>query len=224
MPYKPIESYGVIGDLHSVALVANDGSIDWCCLPHFDSPSVFGAILDEHKGGHFKIAVKRDSSHRQLYLPETNILITRFLGKEGVGEVIDFMPTGATGQKKRHEIVRIVHSVRGLLPCRLDCNPAYDYARAEHRLEVVPQGAVFSTPGADFALLSPIPLKQGGAGVYADFVLEPGRAGRIRISTRRRRHGQGSRGTARRGSRGPGPHHGILAELAEQRPLRWALA
>ena len=56
MAYKPIESYGVIGDLHTVALVGMDGSIDWCCLPHFDSPSIFAAILDEHKGGFFKIA------------------------------------------------------------------------------------------------------------------------------------------------------------------------
>ena len=174
MPYKPIESYGVIGDLRSVALVANDGAIDWCCLPHFDSPSVFGAILDDKKGGSFKIAVEHDSSHRQLYLPETNILITRFLSKEGVGEVIDFMPISEHGNNQQHEIVRIVHSVRGMLPCRLQCEPAYDYARAKHRTEIVPEGAVFSAAGADFALLSPIPLQQKAKGVHAEFVLEPG--------------------------------------------------
>ena len=174
MPYKPIESYGVIGDLHSVALVANDGAIDWCCLPHFDSPSVFAAILDDRKGGTFKIAVRRDSSHRQLYLPETNILITRFLSEEGVGEVIDFMPIAPVGRAKRHEIIRIVHSVRGTLPCRLDCCPAYNYARDEHRAHVRPEGAIFETQAADFALLSPVPLQPAENGVSADFTLEPG--------------------------------------------------
>lgn len=174
MAYKPIESYGVIGDLHSVALVANDGSIDWCCLPHFDSPSVFAAILDDRKGGSFKIAVQRDSSHRQLYLPETNVLITRFLSEEGVGEVIDFMPIVPKGQPKHHEIIRIVHSVRGTLPCRVDCHPAYDYARAQHSTHVCPSGAVFEAPGADFALLSPVPLVMDDGGVHALFELEPG--------------------------------------------------
>ncbi len=174
MAYKPIESYGVIGDLHSVALVANDGSIDWCCLPHFDSPSVFAAILDDRKGGSFKIAVQRDSSHRQLYLPETNVLITRFLSEQGVGEVIDFMPIVPKGQPKHHEIIRIVHSVRGTLPCRIDCHPAYDYARAQHSTHVCPAGAVFEAPGADFALLSPVPLVKDDGGVHALFELEPG--------------------------------------------------
>ena len=174
MAYKPIESYGVIGDLHSVALVANDGSIDWCCLPHFDSPSVFAAILDDRKGGSFKIAVQRDSSHRQLYLPETNVLITRFLSEEGVGEVIDFMPIVPKGQPKHHEIIRIVHSVRGTLPCRIDCHPAYDYARAQHSTHVSAAGAVFEAPGADFALLSPVPLVTDDGGVHALFELEPG--------------------------------------------------
>lgn len=174
MAYKPIESYGVIGDLHSVALVANDGAIDWCCLPHFDSPSVFAAILDEKQGGTFKIAVLHDSSHRQLYLPETNVLITRFLSEEGVGEVVDFMPIARPGQAKRNEIIRIVHSVRGTLPCRLDCTPAYDYARAEHSTHLVPAGAVFEAPGADFALLSPLPLEPAAGGVCADFTLAPG--------------------------------------------------
>ncbi len=174
MPYKPIESYGVVGDLHSVALVANDGSIDWCCLPHFDSPSVFAAILDEAKGGYFKIAVQRDSSHRQLYLPETNVLITRFLSEEGVGEVIDFMPVVPKGGAKLHEIVRIVHSVRGTLPCRLECKPAYDYARARHDTALRPEGAAFRYPGADFALLSPVPLRPAEGGVCAQFNLQPG--------------------------------------------------
>jgi GH15 family glucan-1,4-alpha-glucosidase len=92
MAYKPNESYGIIGDLHTVALVGMDGSIDWCCLPQFDSPSIFAAILDERKGGFFKIASLYEAEHKQMYLPDSNVLVTRFLSAEGVGEVVDFMP------------------------------------------------------------------------------------------------------------------------------------
>src|SRR5712671_1505124 len=92
MGYKPIESYGVIGDLHTVALVGIDGSIDWCCMPHFDSPSVFGALLDAKKGGYFKICATGEYTPKQVYLPDSNILLTRFLSVNGVAEVMDFMP------------------------------------------------------------------------------------------------------------------------------------
>ena len=90
--YKPIEDYGVIGDLHTVALVGKDGSIDWCCLPHFDSPSVFASILDAQKGGFFKIAPAYPTVQKQMYVAESNILLSRFLAPEGVGEITDFMP------------------------------------------------------------------------------------------------------------------------------------
>src|SRR5689334_5016211 len=80
MAYKPIGSYGIIGDLHTAALVGMDGSIDWLCLPHFDSPSVFGALLDKARGGCFAIAPAFDNvSCKQLYWPDTNVLVTRFL-------------------------------------------------------------------------------------------------------------------------------------------------
>src|SRR5579863_10306764 len=83
--YQPIEDYAIIGDLHTVALVGKNGSIDWCCIPCFDSPSVFGAILDAEKGGYFRIAppATPEMQYKQLYLPETNILITRFLAVDG---------------------------------------------------------------------------------------------------------------------------------------------
>ncbi|HSF09924.1 MAG TPA: trehalase-like domain-containing protein, partial [Nitrospirales bacterium] len=85
MSYKNIGDYGIIGDLHTIALVGIDGSIDWCCLPRFDSPSLFGAILDHKIGGYFKIAPVTNGNTRQMYLPETNILLTRFLQHDGVG-------------------------------------------------------------------------------------------------------------------------------------------
>jgi GH15 family glucan-1,4-alpha-glucosidase len=92
MSYRCIGDYGIIGDLHTVALVSKDGSIDWCCFPHFDSPSLFAAILDANKGGRFKIAPAQEGNRFQMYLPETNVLLTRFLHEEGVGEITDFMP------------------------------------------------------------------------------------------------------------------------------------
>ena len=93
MSYQPIENYGIVGDLHTIALVGMDGSIDFFCCPHFDSPSVFAALLDDRKGGRFRIsAVLGEVRHRQIYLPDTNVLLTRFLSDEGVAEVSDFMP------------------------------------------------------------------------------------------------------------------------------------
>src|SRR3979409_1341243 len=102
--------------MRTAALVGMDGSIDWLCLPHFDSPSVFAAILDDAKGGRFRIAPALDNlSHKQLYWPDTAVLITRFLHADGVGEVEDYMPVGGTGPVP-DELVRRVRVVRGRLP------------------------------------------------------------------------------------------------------------
>src|SRR5919202_4201620 len=108
-PYLPIEDYGVIGDLNTVALVGINGSIDWYCYPRFDSPSVFGALLDHERGGCFRIApVDTVATHKQLYFPDTNVLITRFLSPDGVGELIDFMPLGRGGEHASRSIIRRV--------------------------------------------------------------------------------------------------------------------
>jgi GH15 family glucan-1,4-alpha-glucosidase len=91
--YLPIAEHGLIGDLHTVALVATNGTIDWYCCPAFDSPSVFGSILDRHRGGFFSLRPDGvEWAAKQLYFPDTNVLITRFLTESGVGEVQDFMP------------------------------------------------------------------------------------------------------------------------------------
>jgi GH15 family glucan-1,4-alpha-glucosidase len=91
--YQPIENYGVIGDLYTVALVGMDGSIDFFAFPHFDSPTIFAALLDHARGGRFQIAPQLEDTHqKQLYLPDSNILLTRFLAPEGVAEISDFMP------------------------------------------------------------------------------------------------------------------------------------
>jgi GH15 family glucan-1,4-alpha-glucosidase len=178
MPYKPIESYGVIGDMHSVALVGVDGSIDWCCLPSFDSPAIFAAILDAKKGGHFALSAVHEGARKQMYLPDTNVLLTRFLGDVGVGEVCDLMPIqrDARGVFRRgtHQIVRIARAIRGAVRFRLACRPAIDFGQKPHRVILDPRGAVFDTDGIDLALLSPVPLAVEDDGVVAEFVLQPG--------------------------------------------------
>src|SRR5438270_6143924 len=96
--YQPIENYGIIGDLRTVALVGIDGSIDWYCYPYFDSPSVFAALLDHKKGGRFVLAsTHKQVRFKQFYWPDTNVLVTRFLSPDGVGEVQDFMPVVQRG-------------------------------------------------------------------------------------------------------------------------------
>ncbi len=172
MPYLDIASYGVIGDLHSAALVGTQGSIDWCCLPHFDSPSVFAAILDDKKGGFFSVSPTAEARHRQMYLPETNVLLTRFLSEGGVGEITDFMPICArTAGDTRHDIVRQVLCVRGEMSFRMECRPAFDYARARHRVAIKSSHAIFSGPGMKLALSATCALKRDGNGSTADFTL-----------------------------------------------------
>ena len=132
--YAPIEDYGVIGDLHTVALVGKSGSIDFLCLPSFDSPSVFAALLDVDRGGRFLIAPRLDDAvHRQLYLPDTNVLLTRFLSDSGVAEVSDFMPVEDAGVA--HNLVRRAKTVRGEIRFAMRCDPRFDYARATHTVE-----------------------------------------------------------------------------------------
>lgn len=175
MAYKPIENYGVIGDLHTVALVGVDGSIDWCCLPRFDSPSVFAGILDDRKGGFFKIAPLRYTQHKQMYLPDSCVLLTRFLSAEGVGEVLDFMPIeDAPPGRKTHQIVRVVRAVRGSVRFRLECRPTFDYARRPHQVALEGRGAVFTAGDMRFALISRFPLASDAQAVQLEFTLDPG--------------------------------------------------
>ena len=178
MSYKSIEDYGVIGDLHTVALVGIDGSIDWCCLPHFDSPSVFAAILDDAKGGYFKITAVSPERCKQLYLPDTNILITRFYCAGGIAELIDFMPVEARSvlyaPPNYHQIIRRVSTVAGQVHFRLECFPAFNYARDKHEIHSFPQGTTFASPSASIGLASPVPLTIDGAGVVAEFSLPRG--------------------------------------------------
>ncbi len=173
--YLPIEGYGMIGDLSTVALVGKNGSIDWCCLPDFDSPSIFAALLDADKGGSFRLApVEQElTGTKQMYLPETNILITRFMTNDGVGEITDFMPIKEPGTERyQHHLVRAVHMVRGSLSFQIDCHPAFNYARDSHTLHLSENGVVFRSAALSLALSSSIPLSDDGhGGAHATFTL-----------------------------------------------------
>jgi GH15 family glucan-1,4-alpha-glucosidase len=176
--YLPIEEHGVIGDLHTVALVGVDGTIDWCCLPRFDAPAVFGALLDKDKGGELSLRARGAVRHRQLYLPDSNVLMTRYLGERSVGEVVDFMVPHGSGLNESsadHLIVRRVQAVRGRVHFDLRCRPAFDFARAPHTVHLVEGvGAVFESPSGRLVLRSTAPLSIDGDAVVASFELAEG--------------------------------------------------
>ena len=143
--YPEISEHGLIGDLQTAALVTTDGTIDWFCCPRFDSPSIFASLLDHDRGGHFHIGPDRDDYvSRQLYFPDTAILITRFLSPDGVGEVVDFMPVIEGRATDRHRLVRLVRVVRGTMRFRMEIQPRFDYGRKPHELQLYgDDGALF---------------------------------------------------------------------------------
>ena len=175
MAYQPIENYGLIGDMHTCALVAIDGSIDWMCLPRFDSPSMFCAILDDAKGGFFRLAPinEDDITYKQFYWPATNVLVTRFLSKEGASELVDFMVVDKS-RKIRRTLVRRITSLRGNIQIRAECRPAFNFARDSHETKIVDGGAEFHTQSMHVGLATKTPLRADGDGVTAEFSLAQG--------------------------------------------------
>ncbi len=176
MAYQPIENYGIIGDMHTVALVGMDGSIDWLCFPRFDSPSVFAAILDRNKGGRFKIAPRAGKvTRKQFYWPDTNVLVTRFLAPDGVGEITDYMPVGVSASEQGyHQLIRRVTALRGTMLFRVACTPAFNYARDRHETILSSEGACFHAPGLSLGLATRIAFQRDGDGVSAEFTLREG--------------------------------------------------
>ena len=146
--YPDIADHGLIGDLQTAALVATDGTIDWFCLPRFDSPSVFASLLDRERGGYCSVRPSTDDYvTRQLYVPDTAILITRFLTEAGVGEVVDFMPIAGDVATDRHRLVRMLRVVRGTMTFEAEVQPRFDYARAPHTIEAIDEAGVIFTSG-----------------------------------------------------------------------------
>jgi GH15 family glucan-1,4-alpha-glucosidase len=151
--YPNIGDHGLIGDLQTAALVTTDGVLDWFCCPRFDSPSVFASLLDAERGGFFRIAPDRDDYvSRQLYLPDTAILVTRFMTPDGVGEVHDFMPVIEGAATDRHRLVRNIRVVRGVMRFAIELQPRFDYGRKPHRLEASEHGGVFLSEGLELTV------------------------------------------------------------------------
>jgi GH15 family glucan-1,4-alpha-glucosidase len=174
----PIEDHGIIGDLRTVALIGMDGTLDWLCFPHFDSPSVFAALLDPERGGHFRISPEPDGVvHKQFYWPDTNVLVTRFYTPDGVGELIDFMPVGAAAEREHaREVLRRVRVVRGEMAFRVECFPAFNYGRDPHTTRLIPGGVSFLSERLSLTLSTKVTLGLEARGVSARIALREGQS------------------------------------------------
>ncbi|MER7819725.1 glycoside hydrolase family 15 protein [Streptomyces sp. NPDC096153] len=190
--YPLIEDHGLIGDLQTAALVSTQGTIDWYCTPRFDSPSVFGSLLDSEKGGYFKVApVDRTYATKQLYLPDTAVLVTRFMTEAGAGEVVDFMPVTGSTATERHRLVRLLRCVRGSLTFKVDIVPRFNYGRSPHKLHYTERGAVFAADDLELtvhAVREPddvrlVPLDLGDHDMHFSLTLEAGQERGVVLET-----------------------------------------
>jgi GH15 family glucan-1,4-alpha-glucosidase len=180
--YPPIADYGLIGDMHSCALVSKAGSIDWCCFPRFDSASVFGRILDWERGGYFLLAPRGIRSVTRRYLPGTNVLETTFETEEGRARLIDFMPVdrpeGSSDPDAviaHHQVVRLLECLEGTVEARLECEPRFDYGSIVPHAVLMDEYSGFAHGGADgIALFSTAPLSLREGGFEASAHLRPG--------------------------------------------------
>lgn len=171
--YNRIEDYGIIGNLHTVALVSNHGSIDYLCLPWYDSPTVFGSLLDNEKGGQFYIRPKLDNlTYKQLYLTDSAILVTRFFADEGIAELTDFMPVDEDGGIMT--IVRKVTAIRGDINFEIACRPRFNYGRHQHKASVAEPGRVLfeAENGEQLHLWTDVDLTLEGNDVAHSFTLK----------------------------------------------------
>ena len=183
--YQPIEDYGVIGDLRTIALVCKNGSIDFLCFPNFDSPSVFAALLDSEKGGYFQICpLEEKIKRKQIYLPDTNILLTRFLFDEGIGEITDFMPVATFCDK--NIVFRSVINIKGKISYRMKCCPRFNYAKSSHIANLHKNSIIFTSKGENklcLKLTSSVPLHIEEGDGYAEFSLNAGEKAEFILET-----------------------------------------
>ncbi|MFB7172475.1 glycoside hydrolase family 15 protein [Streptomyces sp. NPDC056254] len=192
--YPPIADHGMVGDLQTAALVSSQGTVDWWCTPRFDSPSVFASLLDSERGGYCRLSA--DLAHdpaavvRQLYQADTAVLVTRYMGPGGVGEVADFMvPLDTTTPTQRHRLIRVVRVVRGSLDFELECRPRFDYGRAPHTFEQTDaRTVVFRGPGTRLHLQAagvsgPLELRRDGDDATARFTLTAGNVAAVVLTS-----------------------------------------
>jgi GH15 family glucan-1,4-alpha-glucosidase len=173
--YLPIAEHGLIGDLRTTALVASNGTIDWYCCPHFDSPSVFASILDADRGGSFELAADVQARTKQFYFPDTNVLITRFFSDDGVAEVQDFMPiVDDSREADRHRLIRRVVCARGSLPFRVRVAPRFNYGMDAHTVRLEHGQAIFESRSLTLALTASVPIECDELDAWSDLKLQEG--------------------------------------------------
>jgi GH15 family glucan-1,4-alpha-glucosidase len=178
--YKPISSYGLIGDMHTAVLVGQDGSIDWGCLPRFDSPSTFAVLLDSEQGGYWQISPVAEHQSKQTYVANTNILRTTFTTLDGQAELIDFMPLTSGNRPGPeycpHEVHRVVSGKNGKVEMVCRFQPRLDYGRAMTHVALQDNGAMASSDQESVSLSTDVPLVLTGHGAEARFVVTKGQA------------------------------------------------
>lgn len=157
--YKDIEDYGIIGNLETCALVGDDGSIDWLCLPYLESPSVFAAILDNERGGHFAIQPVSKFHSFQAYIRHTNILRTTFNTPFGMVAITDFMPVIGDDSPRYRSIYRKVECIEGHSRLKLDFKPRFNYARNIPDFQLIEEGIICTYENEKLVLNTKIPLK-----------------------------------------------------------------
>src|SRR4051794_1020875 len=175
-----IEDYGLIGDLESAALVGRNGSLDWLCLPRFDSASCFSALLGDERHGRWLVAPAgevRSSSRR--YRPGTLILETDFETDEGAGRVIDFMPRRA---RRAPRVMRVIEGLRGRVPMRMEMSLRPDYGSIKPWTERASDGVAITSGPDAFRLSTPLPLDIQDGSVRSDFVAIEGARERLTLS------------------------------------------
>ncbi|MEJ2184421.1 MAG: glycoside hydrolase family 15 protein [Gemmatimonadota bacterium] len=172
--YYPIQDYAIIGDGRTVALVGHNGSVDWLCLPRIDSPSVFGALLDNTLGGRFRVSPTTPFRTTRRYLPETNVLETTFTTNEGVLRLTDCMVVETRPDRggmllPDHELLRVIECVDGVVDVEVHFDPRPRYGRVVPRLRMDPAlGAIIATTsGSTLALQSELPMRPGPRGAGA---------------------------------------------------------
>jgi GH15 family glucan-1,4-alpha-glucosidase len=209
MSYPAIADHGLIGDLQTAALVSTEGTIDWYCCPRFDSPSVFGSLLDDQEGGHFSLhATGEGTVTKQMYLPDTAILVTRYSSETGVAEVMDFMPIDRPHEvTDRHRIVRVIQGIRGKVQFDARIEPRFDYGRQPHRTRVEGRTARFSTSDLTLRVRSLHPLTRDEGAVRARFTIKAGDFGGFMVESG--------------GGPATGVGHGEIIDLFEETSAFW---
>ncbi|MFM0202463.1 glycoside hydrolase family 15 protein [Paraburkholderia fungorum] len=183
-PALPPDARGMVGNMKTTALVSLRGSIDFMCFPRVDSPTIFAGLLEPSRGGAFSIEPALDTANvKQMYLPDTNVLLTRFMTTEGVCELIDFMPVSQDDADADADhplpncVIRVLRQVHGRMAFKMRCEPRFDYARSDHVAQAVEVQAVeFSTvdPSLLLRLNATMPLAVDDGAAHAEFELHDG--------------------------------------------------